>query len=430
MRSSAFKLMPWTRLHPPLPRTSRESQQLLNALTSSFRRELDREHPPTASFADERSRTSHDSVRERPNNEHPQSSSHAADKHFSAILDSPLFRLSPQEISVRSHDTLGHKNARLQKDPMVYFDELVALGAATSVNLADCVVWQMLLASRHSGERYLKELRDSRAGSRAASWWLSSSEKNRFKLLTGRRVPVLCKFMVAEGLHDTVFAWLKFLATLLPQKGTLMHGDDPTTSFRLLLSGLLKAEIECGGGSASSMRLYLDACRIFMPTRPGQRQWAMKSSLGQSGGILLSMIVMGARESDKIPIPALLYEQYAAMMSTLPRSKRIGAMLALYHPTHPDATPFVRFLRDTSPKLDENLPREQHERLMRVGHDALRVLVDAGKPKDSDAFFVARLLQELGGGQPRDGKAPNSYGPSVSSEEKAMLSTFSDLGFA
>ena len=38
-----------SKIHPQLPLTPRESQQLLNLLTTSFRSHLDREHPTAPS---------------------------------------------------------------------------------------------------------------------------------------------------------------------------------------------------------------------------------------------------------------------------------------------------------------------------------------------------------------------------------------------
>ena len=48
MRATAIlNLKSWlSKIHPPLPRSTRESQQLLSVLTSSFQRQLDEAHPP------------------------------------------------------------------------------------------------------------------------------------------------------------------------------------------------------------------------------------------------------------------------------------------------------------------------------------------------------------------------------------------------
>ncbi|KKY26725.1 hypothetical protein UCRPC4_g01416 [Phaeomoniella chlamydospora] len=45
--TSILGIKSWlSKLHPPLPRTARESQQLLSVLTSSFQKQLDEAHPP------------------------------------------------------------------------------------------------------------------------------------------------------------------------------------------------------------------------------------------------------------------------------------------------------------------------------------------------------------------------------------------------
>ena len=154
--SRALSINPWTNLHPPLPRTPRQSQQLLNALTSSFRRELDREHPPVQPASERPSSGKHVLPGNRPTEEHPHSSSHATDKHLRMILDNPLFRLTPSHSarSVSHGQTPNVDKARLQKEPMVVFDELVASGSATVGIVADCLSWQVLLASRHTGSDF------------------------------------------------------------------------------------------------------------------------------------------------------------------------------------------------------------------------------------------------------------------------------------
>src|SRR5467141_2839805 len=65
-KTSILNLKSWPKIHPPLPRTPRESQQLLSALTSSFRRQLD-----------------------AAGNKPVQST----DRHLKSILDNPLFRV-------------------------------------------------------------------------------------------------------------------------------------------------------------------------------------------------------------------------------------------------------------------------------------------------------------------------------------------------
>ncbi|KAL4810306.1 hypothetical protein BDV18DRAFT_55842 [Aspergillus unguis] len=425
MKRSSFSLGPWSKIHTPLPRTPRQSQQLLNALTSSFRRELDREHPPTASSSGEHSKYNDVVAGKREVEDHSHSSSHAADKHFGAILDNPLFRLPPGTHSP------NNETAVLQKEPMVTFDQLVASGAATPGAVMNCLSWQLLLTSRHSGERFLKEMKDSRAGSRTVSWWFSSARRTKMAFLKSDRVDVVCKFMAAEGLHDKVFAWLKFLANShyedeVGQTANVNIHAVRDFRFRTLLGCFLKADIECGGGLESSMRYYLNVCQMFMPTSDVEPHPSMRTTLGRAGQYLLSLIMMRQRDIEKNAIPAYLYEDYTAIIKASSRSRLVRSAVSIYHPTQPDARPFAQFVRQLSPSFIENMSEAQRDRITRAGFDALRVLVDAGNIRDADALCVARFLQQLVGEKHEE---PASRDTHVSSEEKALLDNM-ELAFA
>ncbi|KAL4755374.1 hypothetical protein BDW72DRAFT_189137 [Aspergillus terricola var. indicus] len=315
--TAPFHLNPLSKFHVPLPRTPRQSQQLLNALTSSFRRELDRAHPPTASSSDESAGANNTYNGDHLNEEHAHSAAHATDKHIRALLDNPLFRVSPSRNSVRSGPQTSTDGSRIQKEPMAIFDELVASGSATVGSVSDCLNWQLLLASRQSGERFVKELRESRAGSRTFSWWSSSDPSTRVSFLKNNRaVRSTCKFMAAEGLRDSILAWLRILRDR-DFGGFEIEEDLAEKSFKYILGNFLNGEIECGGGLVSALRFYLDACDILMSAAVEGPALPLKKSLGAPAGYLLGMIEMNSRRNPSDSIPADVYDKYANMVSAL-----------------------------------------------------------------------------------------------------------------
>ncbi|KAL4916299.1 hypothetical protein BDW62DRAFT_107233 [Aspergillus aurantiobrunneus] len=428
--SAVANFNPFSKLHPPLPRTPRQSEQLLDALTSSFRRELDREHPPTASSSNQSPRVNNALAGGRPTKDDPYSSSHAADKHFRTILDNPLFRLAPSGHSVRSEHSPNTKSVRLSKEPMVVFDELVASGSATVGAVADCLRWQVLLASRHTGDRFLKELKDSRAGSRTASWWLTLDSTARISFFRNQKalIPQLCKFMVVEGLHDTVFVWLRALRDCMSDDQMdqrQMTKLEAYTSAKHLVGLFLKAEIDYGGGMGASLRLYLDACRMLMSVSDEESKLLLRRKvIVPSAGYLLSFIMKNGHKNTKDTIPVDVYESYMTMVSTLAQGTLSAVVIPIYHPTYPDAKPFAQFVRDTKPTDIASWPETRRDRIIRAGLDSLRILADTGKSKDS--LYVARFLQEiLGEEREAETTAPWHY---VSSEEKAQITSW-DLTF-
>ncbi|RDW86542.1 uncharacterized protein DSM5745_03184 [Aspergillus mulundensis] len=391
--SNVFGSNPWSRIHFPLPQTPRQSQQLLNALTSSFRRELDREHPPTASSPDEVSGVNNASNGHRLNEVHPQSSVHATEQHLRTLLDNPLFRVSLSTHGVRSQPQLDADGLRPRKEPMVIFDELVASGSATVASVSDCLNWQLLIASRHSGEEFVKALRDSQAGSRVFSWWSSSDSMTKRDFITNvRAVRSTCKAMAAEGLQSSVLAWLKML-------GDCNVGGYPTstrfaeTNFKYLLGNFLKAEVECGGGIGSSLRFYLDACRVLVPMSDGRPRLSLKIALGAPAAYLIDNIDrFFLHQNTELPIPVDLYDEYAQMVSMLELGKLQSAIIAIHHPTRPDAQPFVQFLHGIRPADFELWPQARRTKIVRKAFDALRVLTEAGKPKD--VLYVTKFLAQ------------------------------------
>ncbi|KAL4978208.1 hypothetical protein BDW66DRAFT_22227 [Aspergillus desertorum] len=389
--TARLNLNPLSKFHVPLPRTPRQSQQLLNALTSSFRRELDRAHPPTASSSDETVRVDNASTGAHLIEEHAHSAAHATDKHIRALLDNPLFRVSPSRKNVRSGPQSSTDRSRIQKEPMVIFDELVASGSATVGSVSDCLNWQLLLASRQSGERFVKELRDSRAGSRTFSWWTSSDSNTRVAFLKNyRAVRSTCKFMAAEGLHHSILAWLRIIRDR-DFRGFEVE-EDRAEAFKYILGSFLNGEFECGGGIVSALRFYLDACRILMSTANERPALPLRKSLGPPAGYLLGMIELNSRRNPSDPIPADVYDEYANMVSALALGKLQSAVISIYHPTYPDAGPFLRYVRRLSPTAIAAWQQQRRTKVVRVGFDALRILSDTGK--SGDCLFLARFLEQ------------------------------------
>ncbi|KAL6235553.1 hypothetical protein BDW75DRAFT_134669 [Aspergillus navahoensis] len=404
--TAPFSLNPLSKFHVPLPRTPRQSQQLLNALTTSFRRELDRAHPPTASSSDKAAGTNNVSTGYHLTEEHAHSAAHATDKHIRALLDNPLFRVSPSRKSVRSGPQSTTDRSRIQKEPMAIFDELVASGSATVGSVSDCLNWQLLLASRQSGERFVKELRDSRAGARTFSWWSSSDPLTKVAFLKNdRAVRSTCKFMAAEGLHDSILAWLRIIRDR--DFGGFEMEEDRAEAFKYVLGSFLNGEFECGGGIVSALRFYLEACRILMSTANERPSLPLKKFLGPPAGYLLGMIELNSRRNPSDLIPADVYDEYANIISALALGKLQSAVISIYHPTQPDAGPFLRYVRRLSPAAIAAWPQQRRTKVLRVGFDALRILSDAGKSRDCLylASFLEQHAQELREAQ----KAHSSY---------------------
>ncbi|KAJ5674178.1 hypothetical protein N7462_009617 [Penicillium macrosclerotiorum] len=372
--TSIFQLKAWPKIHHPLPRTPRESQQLLNALTSSFRRQLDRAYPaPNTSTPSDRPPLNTDS------------SAHATDQHLHTILDNPLFRIIPPKARTVSQDhatpQATEEQMRRVQEPMVVFDEAVASGSASASFVTDCLKSQLLLA-RSSGEQGVNEaLKATRAGSKVVNWFWASDGTSRQMLLQSRAsTSSLTKFLAAEGLQNTVMEWLGMLrnADLGGSTGQ-MSEERARLAFSHLLHDFVDAEFRYGGGLCSAMKYYLRACHLHFSSHSASSDAKAAKSMLLGTGAHLTRIAMENKPASH-QIPGYLYDEFSETMSLLssPRSL-LFASVALCHPSHPDPTPFIHFVDGLSPSKFQKWSDSRRDAFLRISCDALRTLIDRQK---------------------------------------------------
>ncbi|PYH45450.1 uncharacterized protein BP01DRAFT_41149 [Aspergillus saccharolyticus JOP 1030-1] len=387
--TASLNYAPWFKnLHPPLPRTPRQSQQLLNALTTSFRRQLDREYPsasvPTPLNQDEVSEV------HLPKN--PESSSYATDKHLHSILENPLFRVQPRkEVRAKGSD----RDSRLAKEPMVVFEELAAAGNVTLSALNNCLVSQLLLLSDHkSGEQFVKAMRDSRTASRIASWWSASDLNTRGLLFHPSITPHITKFLVAENMQSVALTWLKLLAQrdILGGEGSRLKRKDSRIGFGGLLNDLVLAEARYGGGIESAMRLYVSAGQLTTSDRiPIIKNEYWNATLLSAGGHLGQLIIQN--EPDHASgVGQILYENYLQMINTVAANSLLHACVCMHHPTKPNARPYVLYVQALPEGRTASWSKLRRDHYMRAGFTALRILLDQN---DSEyATWLAKYMQD------------------------------------
>lgn len=381
--TSIFQFKSWPKIHQPLPRTPRESQQLLNALTSSFRRQLDQAYPAS-------NVSSHNETDRQPLN--PESSVHATDKHLHNILDNPLFRIVPPKAKLVSPDRYTPRSVeeqrRLAEEPMVVFDELVASGSATASAVTECLKSQLLLARSHDDHGVSEAMKASRAASRVVNWFWASDGASRRTLLQSRASTTsLTKFMVAEGLHNTLLDWLRLLMNrdLGAYNGLIGEGLARQT-FSHLLIDFLDAEIRYGNGFGSALKFYLRTCHMTKVD-------ASAKPMLLAAGAQLSRVAM----DQKPPIDNVstyLYEEFMDVISTLTSTRSLlFASVAVCHPSQPNPRPFIRIVETLSPTKFQKYNTARRDAFLRIGCDALRILID--RNNDRDATKLAQQMQCL-----------------------------------
>lgn len=381
--TSIFQFKSWPKIHQPLPRTPRESQQLLNALTSSFRRQLDNSYPANApTQAGDRP----------PSND--DSSVHATDHHMHNILNNPLFRIVPPKAAATPDHHARRRveeQRRMEKEPMVVLDELAASGTANSAAIMACLNSQLLLA-RLPGKKGVKAMKDAGAASRVVDLFWASDGAFRAMILSSWKIATsLTKFMAAEGLQDTAMQWLRML---MDRDMGASNGHISTkaseASFNCFLENLVQAETRYGHGLGSAMEYYLRACEMVFAS-PHHQNISSRKMLIAAGG-KLSQIVHHIKPSTK-QVPAHTYDHYMKVISTLSPRSLLSAALALRHPQHPDPQPFLQYAPFLSPEKVQAWTQNKRSALLIISCDAISILVEQNKVRE--ATELGQLIQHL-----------------------------------
>lgn len=350
-----FNFKSWTsKIHPPLPRTPRQSEQLHALLTSSFRRQLDRQFPPVQPAASSDS-TTRSGPSDAQQHSPPHSSAHSADRHMRTILDHPLFNLAPSKnlssTDIRSADAKPDGNRRLVEEPMALFDELVALGTADHHTVQQCLNAQLALIGASPEESIRDRMRQSGAGSRAVAWFWAADSESRKQLFRCRRtIASLMKFMVAENLQRVVVTWLRLFQKLDVGGGTGAISIPEARTFQHhLLAELVAAEISYGRGIEAGLVYYTQACELLSSSKELVLSNETDAALRFTGFYLARWIVEHGHSSEVKSIPVDLFDEFSRIALRWSRRPHFWATsIQVYHPTQPTARPALEYLKQQS----------------------------------------------------------------------------------
>lgn len=225
MKSSAIVqgLKSWaSALHPQLPLSRRESQRLLTALTSSFRRQLDEAHPPhDNSDARLRPPSSGDGAlkSERSHGMH-SSSATFADRHMASVLTNPLLAQGRASKKPDAATVTVELQKHPSKDPIEVLEEYHENGHANiPIALACLDSAQKSLEGLSENEKAAR-IRERAVGKRTLLW-LSKTEmfKDEAFIENKRFALVMVDFVIKEGYEAYLWEWLKLEASV---------GDEPS----------------------------------------------------------------------------------------------------------------------------------------------------------------------------------------------------------
>lgn len=305
----------------PLPLNERESRQLLQSLTSSFRRQLDKEHGNArdAVEASEKPASSPNRARENPVSE-----------HLKTVLSNPLF--TGQNASLRDARDAGVA----PPDPSDVFDMAVRRGEMNIRRATGFLELSWRRALDSSAYSIDEAIRASRAGERVLGWLRFSGEERRGDFLGNRPfVTRLVHFLIAEGHEEVVWGWL---AVLLARAENNAEQLSPAITMLLDMTARYTQHAQLGldPGYARLLRATDTYKAEVWFSRLAAPSW--RSLKRQSTAVAL----WGT------PRPSVaLFDAFVSVGRQLaaPPSLHLAHLL-LHHPTSPDHAPAMSYLSE------------------------------------------------------------------------------------
>jgi hypothetical protein len=323
------------KLHPQLPLTPRESQQLLNLLTTSFRTHLDREHPVYANEKTHkcvaRPNAGHN---DQSNPRHATSSAALASRHIETVLSNPLFAVKP---SRRGSESAA---SRVLNDPVTWFVNEIATGNAA---LSKAALVLDILDRQPAAQSVSHVHKDKTAGAVIGDWLHSSGLYNSNEFLdmclvkpnTKRPqtfISRLVSVMMVDGKETLLWKWFS-------NRFSHEHSSTQAISFR---KQLLKHMVVAAVGQDLHRSLELFNKAYQMVDEQSDKRW---EELRPAGQYLVQAIM--SKSTTLVDID--LYDSFRRNVRCwVPKkwAQAVNSMLCLHHPDKASARPGLNFIED------------------------------------------------------------------------------------
>ncbi|RYC57631.1 hypothetical protein CHU98_g8583 [Xylaria longipes] len=385
-------------IHHPLPLNPRESRQLLDSITSSFRKNLDREHPWEAA---ETSTSTLASSRLDPAEQLQTSSHRPTDRHLGAILSNPLFA-HPRDANA---DMSLHTTSR---KPFDIFDSAVSRGLMTPLRAAGFLATIRSQLEVESLYNLRQRMGASGAGLRVLRWLRASGQESDLKFLANPALlRLLVSFLYTEGLQEVPWTWLAQLAARATE---LEFEETPGKANAQILSKLMFAIIKENSESSSQSLMSLDGSYAALAKASGMLPRENRAATAAVKIIWGKLSWASTVNSLDRPKPsATLFENFVEIGRPLNLPLEL-AHLDLHHPTTPTHSAAIEYLR-LRPRIVEDLshmwPRAQQrvlclvsdaaERLKQTGQVAEAPWIERLKSTICERLNLATLNTEIGG---------------------------------
>lgn len=393
------------RIHQPLPLNQRESQQLLNSITSSFRKHLDQEHPwqsssspeaaPSPAPISKRLEKAVLSKKEPPNSQR-QNKQRPTDYHLDNILSNPLFAKpqratgGSQQISLHTEPLSTDVQADVQKE-LYIFDSASSRGMMTAQRAAGFLASISRIISSQSVLALEKRVRlgDTGAGLKVVQWLRSSGLDHNLEFLHN---PILIKhlapFLYAEAMEEVVWTWLSRLGTRI-----VASPEDKET--HQAIANLMPFVIKLDESKLGATRALDDSYSAFLRMHQTleSKNRHMERVVKNSWARLSWTSTVDATQRPKPSVP--LFEMFTDIGRSWGKQLDI-AHLELHHPTSPDHTSAVSYLHDdgkiasVAKQVNQAKSDRLSRRMVSLGADTVQRLNQVGQREE--ASWVNELM--------------------------------------
>ena len=363
-----------TKLHPQLPLTPRESQQLLSLLTTSFRLHLDREHPVHTTVVAHS--TLPKAARHDPGTTIPMSSAALASQHLDAVLSNPLFAMKP----ARRASQYGVSQAL--KDPTGWFLNEITSGSATLSKLSTYlnIIFRFDTAAQpHQGKT---------PGAIVGGWLRSSgidTSKEFLETCVASKYPLslLVRLLMSDG--ETRLLWKWFARPSYP-------GSSLQWGLRFkeqLLRRMVR--IQAYHDLPQSLLLFERARDIC------EKQGKGFESLSLAGQELVKTIL----SRPNAPINNEIYDTFresVTLWCTGSLAVAVDGIMWLHHPTGASYMPGLQFIQDPAGAAKyANAKPEKRFLIVQLSLGVARELLAAERYEDAQAVmaFVKKHFPDL-----------------------------------
>lgn len=363
------------KLHPPLLKTPRESQQLLSVLDSAFKRQLDEAHPPVNAI---RSPEGEQARRNDPVFANP--SVNAANDHLLSILHHPL-------LETKDGGKVDATSATAQAGRL--FD-----GAILDERVSLEVLEECISIYKQNGRRTPNLVGRRGLGYKIAAWVNTADASAKEIFLTSRLMNDVVPLMYSEGQEQVAWEWLRRL-----YEGDFGGRNDESaydaqspawqekeaSLVRLMIREAVRRKNLPGAIQeyAQAWNYMVQSGRLPQPTPMSYNDFP-RSSMFRTCMMIVHMVIH-RRHDHGVPSP--MYDTLMRLDNywSSPRYWQ-QAFLSIYHPTRPNAEDIllvlgsVDFVQHKLPQIRQQT-KSGMPRLATIAMiDAAQLLLDQNKP--------------------------------------------------